>query len=184
MTNKDLKIKDIKGEKLKKKEEPKLKKKQIEGVKGIIRVMETNLDGTKKISHALLGIKGVGQSLSQVIMYVSGISPELLAGSLTDEQIEKIEDIIRNPLKHNIPKHMLNRRLDPTSGKDKHIAASELTLSLRSDIDTMKKIRSYKGIRHGLRLPVRGQKTRSSFRRGAKVGVVRKAIREKKKGKK
>ncbi|HDD46536.1 MAG TPA: 30S ribosomal protein S13, partial [Candidatus Aenigmarchaeota archaeon] len=42
------------------------------------------------------------------------------------------------------------------------------------DINFMKKIKTYKGIRHALGLPVRGQRTRSSFRKGRTIGVKRK----------
>jgi len=68
---------------------------------------------------------------------------------------------------------MLNRRIDPSTGESKHLVSSELSLAIRSDIDFMKKIRCYKGIRHELGLPVRGQRTKSSFRTGMIVGVTK-----------
>ena len=45
-----------------------------------------------------------------------------------------------------------------------------------NDIKMLKKIKSYKGIRHSLGLPVRGQRTRSNFRKnkGKVMGVKRK----------
>ena len=51
------------------------------------------------------------------------------------------------------------------------------------DIDKLKKIRCYRGVRHMQGLPVRGQRTRSSFRKSGKtVGVSReKAARTKQK---
>ena len=54
------------------------------------------------------------------------------------------------------------------------MTSSELTFAVKSDIDSMKKMRCYKGIRHELGQPVRGQRTRSSFRTGGIVGVVKK----------
>ena len=50
----------------------------------------------------------------------------------------------------------------------------DLSMTLREDLDLMKKMRSYKGIRHERGLRVRGQKTRSTGRTGAIVGVSRK----------
>ena len=175
------KPKDKKEEYEKKKEEkPKFevkKKKLIEGVRGIVRFAEVDLPGEKKIRHALLNVKGIGQSLSKSIPVAAGINPDLMIGTLTDEQLDKLEDAVKNPSKYGIPYHMLNRRLDPFLGEHRHLVSSELTITNKSDIDFMKKIRSYKGIRHELGLPVRGQRTRSSFRTGGRVGVAKGAAR-------
>lgn len=97
-----------------------------------------------------------------------------MIGSLSDEQLKKLEDVMKNPGSYGIPYHMLNRRGDPQTGQNKHLISSELNFAIKSDIDAMKKMRSYKGIRHELGLPVRGQRTRSSFRTGGIVGVVKK----------
>jgi small subunit ribosomal protein S13 len=161
---------------VKKKEVVKEKKvkKAIEGVKGIVRIAEMDLDGNKKLRSSLLGIKGIGKTLANNITVCSGIDPEALLGSLDEEQIKKLEDIIKNPLNYGIPRYMLNRRKDPTTGEDMHLTSSQLRFTVKSDIDFMRKIRSYKGIRHELGLPVRGQRTRTSFRGGRAVGVAKK----------
>jgi small subunit ribosomal protein S13 len=69
---------------------------------------------------------------------------------------------------------MLNRRKDLLSGEDRHIMGADLLVNLREDINLLRKIRSYRGIRHERGLKVRGQRTKSTGRRGAVVGVVRK----------
>ncbi len=69
---------------------------------------------------------------------------------------------------------MFNRKFDPQTGEHKHLIGSELKLAVKFNIDSMRKIRSYKGVRHELGLPVRGQRTRSSFRKGVIVGVIKK----------
>lgn len=153
------------------------KRKAIEGVRGIVRIAEMDMDGTKKVAQALIRIKGIGHSLAKAVTIASGISSNVMVGSLTDEQLDKLEDIMRNPIKYGIPSHMVNRRSDPVVGGDRHLISSELAITKKADIDFMKKIRSYKGIRHELGLPVRGQRTRSSFRTGAKVGVAKGAAR-------
>jgi hypothetical protein len=81
---------------------------------------------------------------------------------------------MKNPLKYGIPRYMLNRRIDPVTGEDMHLISSQLRFIVKSDIDAMRKMRSYKGIRHELGLPVRGQRTRTSFRGGRAVGVAKK----------
>jgi small subunit ribosomal protein S13 len=144
--------------------------KSIEGVRGMVRLANMNLDGTKKVRNAIMGINGIGQSLSGSIVTVSGVDPNVMLGTLTDEQVGKLEDAMRNPSKYGIPSHMLNRRSDPATGEDKHLISSDLSFNVRGDIDFMKKIRCYKGIRHELGQPVRGQRTRSTFRTGMQMG--------------
>jgi len=169
------KTKEIKEEKPKKKEVVK-KKKLLEGIRGIIRIGEVDVEGNKKIRVALLKVKGVGKSLSKAFSIAAGLDPEALIGSLNDEQIKKLEDVMKNPGNYGIPFHMFNRKFDPQTGEHKHLTGSELRLAVKFDIDSMKKIRCYKGIRHELGLPVRGQRTRSSFRKGVIVGVIKKKI--------
>jgi small subunit ribosomal protein S13 len=177
-------VRRVKRSKVKKKErkvKAVKKKKAIEGIRGIVRLVEVDIPGEKKIRNALLHVKGIGHSLAKAIPLAAGLDPEIMIGSLNDEQLKKLEDVIKNPLKYNIPYHMLNRRFDPITGEHKHLTGSELVFTVKSDIDLMKKIRSYKGIRHELGLPVRGQRTRTSFRKGMIVGVSRKKEKKKKK---
>ena len=156
-----------------KEKKPEKKRKMIEGVRGIVRIAEIDLDGNKKTRNAILGIKGIGKSLANGILTASGLDSEALLGSLTEDQVHKLEEVIKNPSNYGIPYHMLNRRLDPSTRENRHLVSSELRLAVKSDIDFMKKIRCYKGIRHELGLPVRGQRTRSSFRTGMIVGVAK-----------
>ena len=158
---------------LKKQESSKLRK-AIKVEREVVRIGETTVDGKLKLRHGLMRIKGIGQSLAPLIPLVAGLDPEMRIGNLTDQQIELIENIMRNPLKYNIPEYLLNRRRDPFDGKSKHLIASDLVMQIRQDIELLKKTRAYRGIRHELGLPVRGQRTRSSFRRGKTVGVQRK----------
>jgi len=163
---------EAKKEKLKEKK-PEKKKKIIEGIRGIVRIAEVDIPGEKKIKNGLLKIKGIGKSLSKGIAIATGLNPESMIGSLDDEQLKKLEDVIKNPIKYGIPYHMLNRRFDPSTREHRHLVSSELKLAVKSDIDFMRKIHSYKGVRHALGLPVRGQRTRSSFRTGMIVGVTK-----------
>ena len=91
-------------------------------------------------------------------------------------QREKIEEIIKEPSKYKIPSWLFNRRKDPEDNQDKHLIGSNLTFTQENDVKMMKKMKSYKGIRHMLGLPVRGQRTRSNFRKnkGNVLGVKRK----------
>ena len=140
----------------------------------MIRMLSTNVDGRRPLYLALCAIPGVGRRFAHAIAKRAGLSPLMRAGHITTEQEEKIVSIIQNPIENDIPLWMLNRRFDRVTGEDKHWAASDLTSGLRDDIERLKKMRSKRGIRHGLGLKVRGQCTKSTGRHGGAVGVEKK----------
>lgn len=146
-------------------------------VKHVVRLVKTDLDGTKKVAFALLKIPGINIRFANSILRAAQIDPSLRLGELNESQIQKIEEILQNPVKHNIPYWMVNRVKDPQSGKHIHICGSDLFLKFKEDIDTMRRIKSWKGIRHALNLKVRGQHTRTTTRGGATVGVSRKKVK-------
>jgi small subunit ribosomal protein S13 len=158
--------------KAKKPEKPKAEEKEL---RIIVRVLGADLDGEKPIIRALHGIKGISYSMSKAVIDVSGFDGNSKLGSLGEQDIQKIEQIIRNPENYGIPAWMLNRRKDRETGKDIHFSGSDLIVARKFDIQRMIDLKTYKGIRHMLGLPVRGQRTRSSFRKGRVVGVIRKA---------
>jgi len=142
----------------------------------IIRIRGTDLEGSKRLGYGLTRVKGVGVSLANAIVKVGGFRPDGRLGSLTDAEITKIEDIISDPTKYSIPARLLNRRKDLESGRDLHMVTADLTLKIKTDIDFMKNIRSWKGVRHSLGLKVRGQRTKTTGRSGKAVGVKKKLI--------
>ena len=58
-----------------------------------------------------------------------------------------------------------------------HVSSHDVDVTRKFDVQRMIDKKTYKGVRHMLGLPVRGQRTRSSFRRGRTVGVIRKSVR-------
>ncbi len=153
--------------------EKKVEKKKIE-IMNTVRVAGTNLDGNKKVAIALMRIRGVGYNFARAVLHVAEMDYNKKLSDLNEGEIKKIEEIIEKPTQFNIPAWLLNRKNDLETGKDLHISGSELAMALRDDINLMRRIRSYKGMRHEFGLPVRGQRTRSSFRKGGKVGVIKK----------
>lgn len=140
----------------------------------IVRLAETNIDGSKPVMAALRSVKGISFMMSNIISLKSGFGNRKLA-DLSDGELKNLEEIIVNPDKHGIPAWMLNRRSDPRTGNDSHLSVSNLDFTNKMDIDKMKKFKSYRGVRHINHLPVRGQRTRGSFRRSGKtVGVSKK----------
>jgi small subunit ribosomal protein S13 len=143
----------------------------------IIRFVGTDIEGTQPVTYALTSVKGVGIKLANAIIEKAGISPETRMGFLSSADVEKIEDILKNPVKYGIPAWLLNRRKDVETGKDLHLLGSDLVLQTKNDIDQMKKIRSWKGFRHSYGLKVRGQRTRTTGRKGKAIGVKKKQVR-------
>lgn len=60
------------------------------------------------------------------------------------------------------------------SGRSYNLISNELDLQLQDDINMMRKVRSYKGVRHETGHKVRGQRTRSNGRKGLAIGVIKK----------
>ncbi|MBD3228253.1 MAG: 30S ribosomal protein S13 [Candidatus Lokiarchaeota archaeon] len=149
----------------------------------IIRIAGTDLDGSRKIGYALTKIRGIGIKFSYAILRIAEIDHDTRLGFLSDRDIKKIEDIIKNPQNYPIPNFMMNRRKDMKYGYDTQLTGSDLILVHKSDIDRMRSIKSYKGIRHAQGLKVRGQRTRSTGRSGGVVGVSRKKLIKKMKSK-
>lgn len=141
--------------------------------KHLVRISRKDVDGNKTIQHALTDIKGVGVSLSRSMCLTLGLDLNSKIGYIADEDVLKIEEILENPQKFNIPDWMLNRREDYETGDNIHLIESDLDMTLRDDLNRMKKTRSYKGRRHEVGLPVRGQRTKSTFRHSSTVGVKR-----------
>ncbi len=152
------------------KSEGKPKEEKTRKPEQIIRFAETNIDGRKPVRIALRRVSGVSFMFSNAVANVCGFSDKRI-GDLSEQELKTLEEIMTNPGKFNIPNWLYNRRREPSSGLDKHLIASSLEFAKKMDINEMKRLKIYKGIRHGLGLPVRGQRTRSSFRKGKVVGV-------------
>lgn len=139
----------------------------------LVRVSGVVLDGKKDIKRSLTHIKGIGYQMSKSIVNILKINPETKLGNLDEKQIEEIENTIKTINKY-LPNFMLNRRNDRFVGENFHLTGVDLDLANREDINIQKKLKSYRGMRHSLGLPVRGQRTRTSFRHGPAIGVSRK----------
>lgn len=149
----------------------------------IVRMAGTNVDGTKKLVYALTEIKGIGIRLANVIINRTNLHPDTRLGFLTDSEVEHIKDIIENPSKNSIPSWFFNRKKDRETGNDLHLIGSDIELQIKSDIELMKKTKSWKGYRHSYGLKVRGQRTKTTGRSQKALGVKKKRIiRELRKG--
>ena len=83
---------------------------------------------------------------------------------------QELKEILEN-IDEYAPSWMLNYRKDMYTGEDMHLISTDVATRLRDDINMMKMIRSYRGVRHELGLKVRGQRTSSNGRKGLALGV-------------
>lgn len=150
--------------------------------KHLVRIANTDLHGKKVLVPALKDIKGVGMPLAHAICKVTKIEATKRVGDLTDSEISKLEDAVKMPLTYGIPTWMLNRRRDPETGEDNHLLTNELAYAKEQDIKLLRRIKCYRGVRHAVGLPCRGQRTRSNFR--PNKGKVQKVQKKGKGGRK
>lgn len=144
----------------------------LENQETLIRILGQDMLGSKGIYVSLTKIKGVSWAIANAVCHNLNLDRRKKVVSLSKEDIKKIE----HELMHiKVPVFMKNRRSDIDTGEDLHLLTTNLDIKREFDIKRLKKIKSYKGIRHSLGLPVRGQKTRSHFRtKGRAVGVAKK----------
>jgi small subunit ribosomal protein S13 len=155
-----------------KKKEFKEKKPRIEEqpqrAEVLVRIFSTDIPGNFGVYHGLTRVKGISWALSNAICSSLKLDKKKKISELTEKDIEMMTNFMKSP---KIPEWLLNRRKEEESGESRHLLISELDLARDFDIRKMKKIKSYKGWRHALGQPVRGQRTRSHFRKGAAMGV-------------
>jgi small subunit ribosomal protein S13 len=144
------------------------KSKEKEYGERVIRILSKDIEGGMSLYSGLSTIKGISWALANAICKVLKMDKKRKIGSLTEEEVEKIIKFLANP---QIPNYILNRRKDFETGEDKHLTGSDLELQNEFDIKRLKKIKSYKGYRHVAGLPVRGQRTRSNFRKNRSKGA-------------
>jgi len=139
----------------------------------IVRILSTDLDGNRKAQYALTGIKGIGNRIARIICTKADVDPKAVIGYMKPEEVERMAKVVES-IVDNIPTWMVNRQKDYYTNEDRHLIGTDLLISYREDINLMRKIRCYKGIRHERGHKVRGQRTKSTGRTGAIVGVSRK----------
>ena len=140
----------------------------------IIRILQTDIPGHKNTLTGLTYIKGVSWAISNAICKILKLDSKKKISELSEKEIEVITEFLKNP---KLPKFLLNRRKDFETGEDTHLIGTNLDMKKEFDVRRLKKIRSYRGLRHAFGHPTRGQRTRSHFRSKGKkkaVGVKRK----------
>ena len=148
----------------------------------LVRIVNTDLPGDKQVGSALRRIKGVNFRFSSSACMMANVDKTKKVGDLTEKEVSRLDEVIKNPSNFGAPEWMLNRRKSYEIGDNSHLTLGDLDFTKDNDLKRMKKIKCYRGMRHAFGLPVRGQRTKSNFRKnkGKVTGVKRKSIPAKK----
>lgn len=138
------------------------------GMRHLVRIANTDLSGEKQLIIGLQKIKGVNFMFANALCSALNLDPTTKVGRLTEKEETELNRLISDPVSGGIPYWLFNRRKDPESGKDSHLIGADVKFTMENDIKIMKKLKTYKGIRHAHGLPVRGQRTKANFRRNKK----------------
>jgi small subunit ribosomal protein S13 len=115
------------------------------------RIGGVTIPDEKQILYSLTYVHGIGLKTSSDILKACNIEPTIRVKDMSDAELTKIRDIIRND----------------------YLVEGELQRVVRTNIKRLIDIGSYKGSRHRLNLPVHGQRTRTNARtkRGKRIAV-------------
>ncbi len=148
-----------------------------EDLRYFVRIGQTDLDGTVSVERALTEMDGIGHRTARIIADKAGVSRHDTLGRLEDDTIDEIVALVEG-YDGEVPDWLTNRPKDYYSGETDHVTGNDLTLTRQQDINRMKMIESYKGIRHRRGQKVRGQRTKSTGRTEGTIGVNVEQIRE------
>jgi small subunit ribosomal protein S13 len=132
-----------------------------------------DIPGERKSIVGLTQIKGIGYNFATAILDTLKINTNSNIGNLTDDNVKAIEKLILDPIGGNFPTWFLNRNKDIETGANLHLLTSDIPFTLRNDIERERITVSWRGYRHLSGLKVRGQRTRTSGRKGGAVGVAK-----------
>ncbi len=122
------------------------------------RVAGVEISNDKKLWVSLMGIYGIGEKKAKQLCIDTNIDKNTLVKNMTENELDMVRKYIE-----------MNYKVE-----------GELRQGIYRDIKRMKDIRSYRGIRHKLGLPVRGQRTRHNARtrkgRGKPVGGLKRTL--------
>jgi small subunit ribosomal protein S13 len=146
-------------------------------IRYFVRIGQTDLDGTKSVERSLTDLNGIGRRTARIIAERADIERTETFGALEDDAIEEIVDLVEE-FGETAPEWMTNHRNDFFDGETTHKIGNDLEITRRQDINRMKMIDSYKGVRHKRGQKVRGQRTQSTGRTEGTIGVNVEAIKE------
>ena len=141
--------------------------------KNLIRILGTDIDANLSVLYGLAKIKGVSVMFSNAICVTLNFNKNSKISELTEKETEKLENFLNNPKKDKIPTWLLNQRKDLETGEDLHLASKDIEFDLLQLKRRIGKLKTYKGLRLRNGLTVRGQRTRSNFRKNKTMAAMK-----------
>ena len=148
-----------------------------EDLRYFVRIGQTDLDGTKSVERSLSEMNGIGRRAARIIADKADVDRTATFGRLDEAKIDSVVEAVEN-FADEVPEWLANHRNDYFSGETSHQTGNDLQMSRRQDINRMKMIDSYRGVRHKRGQKVRGQRTRSTGRTEGTIGVNVEEIKE------
>jgi len=148
-----------------------------EDIQYFVRIGQTDLDGTKSVERALTDMNGVGRRVARIIAEKADVDRRDVIGALDEDQIDEIVDLVQG-YADEVPEWLTNHQRDFFTGETTHEVGNDLEMSRRQDINRMKMVDTYRGVRHKRGQKVRGQRTKSTGRTEGTIGVNVEAIKE------
>jgi len=148
-----------------------------EDLRYFVRIGQTDLDGTKSVERSLSEMNGIGRRTARLIADEAGVDRTATFGRLDDDVIDAVVEVVEN-YADEVPDWLNNRQSDFYTGETSHEIGNDLQLTRQHDINRMKMIDSYRGVRHKRGQKVRGQRTKSTGRTEGTIGVNVEEIRE------
>jgi small subunit ribosomal protein S13 len=158
-------------------EEPTEAEDEDEDIQYFVRIGQADLDGTKSVERSLTELNGIGRRAARIIADKAEVDRRATFGGLDQEKIDEVVDLVEG-FAEEVPDFLANHRNDFFDGETTHQIGNDLELTRRQDINRMKMIDSYKGVRHKRGQKVRGQRTKSTGRTEGTIGVNVEAIKE------
>jgi small subunit ribosomal protein S13 len=158
-------------------EQPDADEETDDDIRYFVRIGQADLDGTKSVERSLTELNGIGRRAARIIADKAGVDRTATFGALEDDTIDEVVEVVES-FADETPEWLTNHRNEFFSGETTHRIGNDLEITRRQDINRMKMIDSYKGVRHKRGQKVRGQRTKSTGRTEGTIGVNVEAIKE------
>lgn len=148
-------------------------KKEEKSQANLIRIMSTDINAEFPLLYGISRIKGVGVMFANAVCIALGLDKNAKISTLSEKDVEKLEEFLANPKKEGIPSWLLNQRKDLESGENLHYISKDIDFNLIQLKRRSSKLGTYKGLRYRANLTVRGQRTKSNFRRQKTIAAMK-----------
>jgi len=139
----------------------------------LVRILNTDINGENNLLYGLAKIKGLSVMFSNAVCNVLKLDKTAKISELSEKDIETIEKYLSDPEMKGIPNWLKNQRLEYETGENLHLTSKDVDFNLLSLKRRVGKLKTYKALRYRARLPVRGQRTKSNFRRNKTIAAMK-----------